>query len=80
VTIPITYEQPAIARRVERAGAGCSLALAGLNSHRLRAAIGEVLGNRGFRESARLLSVAIRAAGGVQRAATLIEAAVRGAN
>src|SRR6185503_13104054 len=36
VTVPITYEQPAIARRVEWTGSGRSIPLAQLNADRLK--------------------------------------------
>jgi zeaxanthin glucosyltransferase len=77
VMIPLTYEQPAIARRVEHVGAGTSVEFDALTPHRLRAAMTNVLERRDFQESARLMRDAIRAAGGVRRAATLVEDSVR---
>ena len=76
VTIPITYEQPAIARRVEWTGAGRSLPLAGLQAARLKALVGEVLENASYRQAASRMSDAIKSAGGVGRAADIAELAL----
>jgi zeaxanthin glucosyltransferase len=75
VTIPITYEQPAIARRVEWAGAGRSVPLARLTPRRLAEAAREVLGQTHYRLAAERMREAIRTAGGVARAADLAERA-----
>src|SRR5258706_10034171 len=53
VTVPITYEQPAIARRVESCGAGRSLSLQRLNPGRLRDTVREVLSQPQYRVAAR---------------------------
>jgi zeaxanthin glucosyltransferase len=76
VAIPITYEQPAIARRVEWTGVGKSLPLARLNAEGLRKIIRELLGEPRYRQAARQMASAIRNAGGVSRAADIIEAAL----
>jgi zeaxanthin glucosyltransferase len=76
VTVPITYEQPAIARRVERTGAGRSLPLSRLVPARLEGVIRDVLAQKHYREAARQLAGAIRGAGGVSRAADIIELAM----
>jgi zeaxanthin glucosyltransferase len=73
VTIPITYEQPAIARRVQWAGAGKTVALRRLGVSSLRHAVQDVLKNPSYRQQASRLALSIRDAGGVKRAATLIE-------
>jgi MGT family glycosyltransferase len=75
VTIPITYEQPAIARRVEWTGAGRSVPLARLTPRRLAEAVREVLGQSHYRLAAERIRGAIRTAGGVARAADLVERA-----
>lgn len=77
VTIPITYEQPAIARRVEYCGAGRSLALGRLDAGGLRALAREVLEESGYRKSAQRMAAAIQEAGGVRKAADLVEDVVR---
>jgi len=73
LVMPITYEQPAIAQRVLWVGAGETIPFSGLHPPRLRAKIEKVLGEPGFGNQARRISACIRAAGGVQRAADLIE-------
>lgn len=73
VAIPITNEQPGIAARLGRSGAGLVLPLRQLDEQRLRQTVREALQNQGLRREALRLQQAIRAAGGVQRAASLIE-------
>lgn len=79
VTVPITYEQPAIARRVEWTGSGRSLHLTRLSAGRLRTMVAELLGESRYATSARRVSDSIARAGGVVRAAALAEGAVRSA-
>ncbi len=74
VAVPITYEQPAIARRVTWAGAGRAVALRHCEPTLLRRTITDVLAGEDVREGARRLASSIAAAGGVARAAELIEA------
>ncbi len=74
VAIPITFEQPAIARRVEWTGSGRAVPLAALNAARLREVVSDVLLEPKYRESARRIAASIGKAGGVQRAADLVEA------
>jgi len=76
VTVPITYEQPAIARRVERTQSGRSIGLGHLNAHRLRDLVRDVLEGRHYREAARRIADSIRCAGGVVRAADIVESVV----
>jgi zeaxanthin glucosyltransferase len=76
ITVPNTYEQPAIARRVEWTGAGRVLPLRGLKPQRVRAAVSEVLANPSYKSKAGALAESIRRAGGVRRAAAIVEAAV----
>jgi zeaxanthin glucosyltransferase len=77
VTIPITYEQPAIARRVERTGTGRSIRFSALTPDRLATTISEVLGDSDHRAAARRMAESIARAGGSAGAAGLIESAVR---
>jgi MGT family glycosyltransferase len=72
VTVPITYEQPAIARRVEWTGAGRAVSLASIDASRLRTAVADVLGRSCYREGALRIAAAIRRAGGVGRAADIV--------
>lgn len=76
VTMPITYEQPSIARRVERAGAGLSLSMSQLAAPRVRALARRVLETPAFRQSAQAMREAIGRAGGTARAADIVERAV----
>ncbi len=76
VAIPITFEQPAIARRVEWTGSGRAVALPALNAARLKEAVRDVLLEPKYRESASRIAASIAKAGGVQRAADLVETAV----
>ncbi len=76
VTVPITYEQPAIARRVEWVGAGKSIALEGLTPDRLRHVVTTVLRDAQARERAGDVRDAISQAGGVARAADIALKAV----
>ena len=77
VTVPITYEQPAIARRVEWHGCGESLSFCRLTARSVRAALRRVLEGTGYREAAARMRSATIAAGGVTRAGDLIEIAVK---
>ena len=76
VTVPITYEQPAIARRVEWTGSGRSVPLARLDSRVLKQLVRDVLEQPNYRRVARRLADSIQHAGGVQQAADIVEAAV----
>jgi len=73
VTVPITYEQPAIARRVAWCGAGRVVRFEKLTPERLRAAMREVLAEGRYKAAAERVRASIQQAGGVRRAADLIE-------
>ncbi len=77
VTIPITYEQPAIARRVERANCGRSIRLSRLEPAILRRAILDLLASEPHKKSALQMSAEIASSGGVRAATTLIESAAK---
>lgn len=76
VAIPITNEQPGIAARLARTGAGEVMQLASLSVLRLRGAVQRVLTEDSYKKNALRLQVAIRQAGGVSRAADIIEQAI----
>lgn len=76
VAVPITYEQPAIAQRVFWTGVGKVLKFSSLNSRVLRGMIGEVLNNPAYATKARAVQQSIAEAGGVKRAADLIQQAI----
>jgi MGT family glycosyltransferase len=73
VVMPITFEQPAIARRVEYCGAGRTAPFAKLEIGRLRGVIAEVAGESRYRQAAQRMAECIAAAGGVLKAADIIE-------
>jgi MGT family glycosyltransferase len=74
LAIPITNEQPGIAARVAYCGAGRMLPLRQLRVEKLTAMAQDVLHNPVYRQNAQRLGREIEAAGGVGRAADLIEA------
>lgn len=74
--VPITYEQPAIAQRVSWTGVGRVLKFSKLNSGTLRGMIAEVLNNPEYKNNARAIQQSIAEAGGVKRAADLIQQAL----
>ena len=73
VAIPITYEQPAIAERVRRCGAGEMLDLDKLTAATLRPLIEKVLDTSSYAGHARTMAAHIAKARGVMRAAEIIE-------
>ena len=76
VAVPITYEQPAIARRVEWHRCGASVPLGRLHPRRLTRLIDALLHDSTTRHNAAAIARAISVAGGVKRATELIENAV----
>ena len=76
IAVPITYEQPAIARRIEWTGVGRSIPLEKLHPIRLRNVIREALDDGVSREAAGRIGAAVARAGGVTRAADVVEAAL----
>jgi zeaxanthin glucosyltransferase len=73
VAIAITYEQPAIARRVDRAGVGAWIALPQLTAYRLRTVAFDVVHTRAYSENASLLQSGISECAGVLTASNIIE-------
>lgn len=76
VSIPITNDQPGIANRVAWTKTGEVIPLNKLNQDNLKAAIEKVLTESCYRENAVKMQQAIKRAGGVSRAADIIEQAV----
>lgn len=76
VAIPITNDQPGVGARLARTGAGEVVPLSRLNTPRLRAAIQRVLTEDSYKNNASRLQEAIRRAGGVSRAADIVEQAI----
>ncbi|MFQ5733378.1 MAG: glycosyltransferase [Planctomycetaceae bacterium] len=77
VAIPVTNDQPGVAARIERSGCGLTVPLSKLSVPRLRTAVERVLTDRRFRGNARRLQQSIQQAGGVARAADVVETAIR---
>jgi MGT family glycosyltransferase len=75
IAVPITYEQPAIAARLEFATAGEVIPLRNLTSAVLKARINHILNSGACRKGAAQVAASIREAGGVRQAASLAECA-----
>ncbi len=75
VALPLAFEQPATAARLKRAGAG-EVLWRGITPDRVARAMERVQGEPSYRERARALGAEVAAAGGVERAADLVEAAL----
>jgi MGT family glycosyltransferase len=76
VAIPVTNDQPAVAARIVWSGAGEKLSLSGLSVSRLRDTIERVLTQASYRQNAHRLQGEIQRAGGVVRAAEIVERAI----
>lgn len=70
--IPLTSDQPLVAKRVQELGAGITLDKNNLTPAALRAALVEVLGNPAYRQQAQVIGESLRQAGGYKRAADVI--------
>jgi MGT family glycosyltransferase len=73
VAIPIANDQPGVGARLVWTGAGEVVPLARLSVPKLRAAIQRVLTEDSYKNNATRLQAAIRRAGGVSRAADILE-------
>ncbi|MGB3616224.1 MAG: glycosyltransferase [Elainellaceae cyanobacterium] len=73
VAIPIANDQHGVATRIEWTGTGEAIPLKELSVPKLRQAITTVLEQESYRRSALKLQAAIQAAGGVKRAADIVE-------
>lgn len=73
VTIPITYEQPAIASRLQWLNTGVVIPHNQVSVPKLRNKIEQVLEKNIYRQNAAKLKTSIQQAGGVKRAAEIIE-------
>lgn len=76
VCLPVTNDQPAVAARVAWTGSGLVVPLKELSKDRLRDAVRAVLYQDSFRLQARGLQAAIQRAGGLSRAADIVETAI----
>ncbi|WP_310410092.1 glycosyltransferase [Chamaesiphon sp. OTE_8_metabat_110] len=73
VAIPIANDQPGVAARITWTGTGEVISLPKLTSSRLQVAIEKVLTEDAYKQNATRLQAAIRRAGGVSRAADIVE-------
>ncbi len=73
VAIPIANDQLGVAARIAWTGTGEVVPLSQLSAPRLQAAIKRVLAENSYRKNASRLQEAIRRAGGVKRAADIVE-------
>ncbi|CAA9422894.1 MAG: Zeaxanthin glucosyltransferase [uncultured Ramlibacter sp.] len=77
LALPIAFDQPGVAARVVHAGAGVRLLPALASPAALRRGLRTLLDDAAYRRRAQGLGQDVRAAGGVARAADLIETALR---
>ena len=77
VALPIAYDQPGVATRIQYHGAGESLEVETLSGPELLGAIRKVLNNPGYRERARYFQDVIAKTRGLEVAADRIEQAVQ---
>jgi zeaxanthin glucosyltransferase len=75
--IPIAFEQAAIAARLAHAGAGRRVGRRFLTAGRLAAAMQDVLTSPAYAEAAKRIAAEIGRAGGVARAADIVEAVLQ---
>jgi zeaxanthin glucosyltransferase len=78
IAVPITFEQPAIARRLEWRGAGRAMRLSRLTAAGLGREIENALGRGTYRDGALQVKRSIEQAGGVSRAADLLDRLLSG--
>lgn len=78
IAIPMAYDQPAVAARLAWLKVAEVLPANELSAERLRLALSKVLGNAGYRDAAKELQASVRCARGLERAANVIEGALRG--
>jgi zeaxanthin glucosyltransferase len=77
VAIPLAHDQPATAARIARSGTGEVIAPGAVNAGNLRASIGRVMEDPGFRQRAEQIRESIRYAGGAEKGADVVEAVIR---
>ena len=76
VAIPITNDQPGVAARIVWTGTGEVVSLGKVSVEKLHKTIKQVLTEDSYKENALRLQEAIRCAGGVSKAADIIEQAI----
>jgi MGT family glycosyltransferase len=73
VVVPQMGEQEVVGRRVEQLGAGLYLSKSDATPESLRASVRRLLAEERFRQQAAVVRESFQTAGGVQRAATVIQ-------
>jgi zeaxanthin glucosyltransferase len=73
VAIPIANDQPGVAARIAWTGTGAVVPLKRLNVSKLRSALKRVLTEDSYKKNALRLQAAIKRAGGVKKAADIVE-------
>ena len=76
VALPITHDQPAIAARISRSGAGEAIPASKVTVPALRNLVQTVLNGLQYRKRAQQLALSAKTAGGVERAADIVENAL----
>ena len=76
LALPIAFDQPGVAARIEHAGVGLRLLPALASPARIAHALRRLLDEAAFRQRAAALGEEVRQAGGAARAAELIESAL----
>lgn len=76
VAIPIANDQPGVAARIAWTGAGEFISVSDLDVSKLRTAVERVLTQNSYKQNALFLQQAIKRAGGVTRAADIVEQAI----
>lgn len=80
VAIPITNDQPGVASRIAWSGCGEAIPVKKIDVAKLRTAIQKVLTEDSYKQNALRLQEAIKQAGGVSRAADIIEQVISTGN
>jgi zeaxanthin glucosyltransferase len=73
VAIPISDDQPSVAARIVRVGAGESVSYKNISVKRLRNVVQEVIANPKYRSAAQSMKTAIEPYNGLERAADIID-------
>lgn len=77
VAIPVADDQPGIAARIKRAGAGAIIPFKNVSAEKLRKAVGDVFENQAYRSAARKIQTMIQEKDWLESAADIAEAALK---
>lgn len=77
VAVPLTHDQPATAARIAWSGTGEVIPPKALTTERVVAAVRRVLDEPAFREKAARIRESVRAAGGAEKAADVVESVLQ---